>query len=100
MSEKRTVHGLLASEISEQGIGNLVEIQNYSSLIQLINFLTYVMKFCSMLWKKMSPIAFDGNERKTAELLLIKEAQVSLMVDKNFSTWERQLSLSQMTFGF
>ena len=41
----------------------------------------------------MSPTTFDGNKRKTAELLLVKEAQVFLKVDKNFSTSERQLSL-------
>ena len=41
---RRTVHSLLASEIVEHGMGNLVEIQNYSSLIRLINVLTYVMK--------------------------------------------------------
>ena len=46
-----------------------------------------------MLQKKMSPTTFDGNKRKTVELLLIKEAQVFLKVDKNFSTSERQLSL-------
>ena len=65
MSEKRTVHGLLANEIAECGIGNLVEIQNYSSLIRLINVLICVMKYYSML-QKMSPTTFDRNERKVA----------------------------------
>ena len=50
---------------------------------------------CAKCKKKMSPTTrtFDSKERKTAELPLIKEAQVSMKVDKNFSTWERQLSL-------
>ena len=33
VSEKRTVHSLLASEIVERGMENLVENHNYSSLI-------------------------------------------------------------------
>ena len=52
-----------------------------------------MLKFCSILQRKTSPTAFDGNERKFAELLLIRDAQVSLKAHKNFPVWEKQLSL-------
>ena len=91
-SEKRVVHGLLASE-DGQSAENLVKVQNFSSLSRLIGVLTCVLKFCSILRKKTGSTAFDGNERKSAEFLLIKEAQVSLKAHKNFPTWEKQLSL-------
>ena len=36
---------------------------------------------------------FDGNERKFAELLLIKATRVSIQSHNNFSTWEKQFSI-------
>lgn len=91
--EKRPLYGLLVSGAADYGIGNLVEIKNFSNFSRLINVLTYVLKFCSILQRKTGPTAFDGNERKFAEILLIREAQVSLKAHMNFSVWERQLSL-------
>ena len=66
---------------------------NFSSFSWLINVFTHVLKFCSILRRKTCPTAFNGNERKFVEILLIKEAHVSLRVHKNFPVWEKQLSL-------
>lgn len=90
-SEKQAVHGLLANEAI--GVGNLIEIRNFSNLSLLVNVLTYVLKFCSVLRRKTSPTAFDGSERKIAESIPINEAQASLKKHKNFSMWEKQLFL-------
>lgn len=92
-SEKRSVCGLLVSGTAECGIGKLIKIQNFSNFSRLINVLTRVLKFCSILRRKTSPTAFDGNERKFAELLLIRDAQVSLKAHKNLPVWEKQFSL-------
>ena len=92
-SEKRSVYGLLVSGAADYGIGNLVKIKNFSNFSRLINVLTNVLKFRSILQRKAGPTDFDGNERKFAEILLIREAQVSLKAYKNFSVWEKQLSL-------
>ena len=93
VSEKRSVHGLLVSGTAEHSISTIVEIQNFSSFSRLTNVLTYVLKFCSNLRRKTGPTSFDGNERKFAETLLIREAQVSLKTHKNFPVWEKQLSI-------
>ena len=70
VSEKRSLHGLLVSGTAEHSIGNLIEIQNFSSFSRLTNVLTYVLKFCSNLRRRTGPTAFDGNKRKFAETLL------------------------------
>ena len=98
-SDKRSVHGLLVSGAVEHCVWNLVKIQNFSSYSRLLDVLTCVLRFCSVLRRKTGPTAFDGNERKFAETLLIKEAQASLKTNKNFPIWERQLSLFEDSDG-
>ena len=93
VSEKRSVHGLLVNGTAKPSIGNLVEFQNFSRFSRLINVLTYVLRFCSNLRRKTGTTTFDGSERKFAETLLIREAQISLKAHKNFPVWERQLSI-------
>ena len=51
-SEKQSCHILLTSKEARQGLGNLVEIQNFSSFSRLVNTLTCVLKFCSILRRK------------------------------------------------
>ena len=80
-TEKQSCHILLISKEARQGLGNLVEIQNFSSFSRLVNTLTCV--FCSILQRRPAPT----DERKYAELLLIKEAQFCLKTDKNFPMW-------------
>lgn len=91
-SEKRVIHGLLASEVV--GIRSLVEVKDFSSLSRLVNTVTLVLKFCSLLRQKTSSTAtFHGDERRFAESLLIREAHNSLKSHKNFLMWEKQLSI-------
>ena len=66
---------------------------NFSSFSRLINVFTHVLKFCSILRRKTCPMAFNSNERKFVEILLIKETHVSLRINKNFPVCEKQLSL-------
>ena len=75
------------------GVGRLIEIQNFSSFGRLVNVLTRVLEFCSMLRRKKSPTAFDGIEWSFVENLLINDAQVSLKTHEKFSKWEKQLFL-------
>ena len=75
------------------GVGRLLDIQKLSSFGRLVNVLTHVLEFCSMLRRKKSPTAFDGIERSFVEILLIKDAQVSLKSHEKFSKWEKQLFL-------
>ena len=89
-SEKQAVHGLLANETV--GIENPIEIHGFSNLDRLFNVLTYVLSFCSIL-RRTSPTAFNDNERRYAEMLLIRKAQASLKSHKNFAMWVRQFSL-------
>lgn len=98
-TEKRSVHGLLVSGAAERGVGNLIKIQNFSNFTRLINILTHVLKFCSILRRQSGSTAFDGSERKFAEILLIRDAQVSLKAHKNFPVWEKQLSLFEGDHG-
>ena len=92
-NEKRSVHGLLTHEVDGNGVGRLIEIQKFNSFGRLVNVLTRVLEFCSMLHRKKSPTAFDSIERSFVENLLIKDAQVSLKTHENFSKWEKQLFL-------
>lgn len=92
-SEKQAVYGLLANGVVSSGVQNLLECKNFSKLSQLINTVTNVLRFCSILRRKKRATVFDRIENKFAELLLIKSAQVSIRSHNNFSTWERQLSI-------
>ena len=93
VSDRRAVHSLLADGAAKCGIKDLIDIHRFSSFNRLLNTLTHVLKFCSILRRRSGPTAFDGNERKFAEILLIRDAQVSLKAHKNFTLWEKQLSL-------
>ena len=98
-NEKRVVHSLLTSETDTCNLETLVKVQDFSSLDRLINVLTHVMKFCSKLRQKTGFTAFMGSERKFAELLLIKNAQVSVKSHKNYPMWKKQLMLFEDDSG-
>ena len=83
----------MATGVVSAGVHNLLEFKNFSKLSRLINTITNVLRFCSIVLRKKRATVFDGNERKFAELLLIKAAQVSIRSPNNFSTWEKQFSI-------
>ena len=91
-SEKRAVHGLLASETDTCNLENLVRVQDFSNFDQLINVLTYVMRFCSNSRRNIGSATFSGRERKCAELFLIKKAQASVTSHKKYPMWKKQLN--------
>ena len=98
-NEKRAVHGLLTSETDTCNLENLVNVRDFSNLDRLINILTYVMRFCSKSRRKTGSTTFMGRERKFAELLLIKNAQVSVKSHKNYPIWKKQLMLFEDDSG-
>ena len=69
VSDKKSVHSLLADSVAKCGIKDLIDIERFSSLNRLLNTLTHVLKFCSILRRKTGHTAFDGNERKFAEAM-------------------------------
>ena len=98
-SEKRAVHGLLASETDTCNLENLVRVQDFSNLNRLINVLTYVMRFCSNSRRKTGSTTFSGKERKCGELFLIKKAQASVISHKKYPMWKKQLMLFEDDSG-
>ena len=91
-SDRPPTVGLLARDA--WGITNIVKIANFSKLSRLLGVVTRVLTFCSNLKNRVypdRPTKLDGNERKMAETLLIKNAQGSLRENKKFSQWEKQL---------
>lgn len=55
-SEKQAVHGLLANGGVSSGVQNLLECKSFSKLSRLINTVTNVFRFCSILRRKKTVI--------------------------------------------
>ena len=90
----KLIQGLLTTS-QASGIGRLMKSEDISTLNRLLNVTSQVLRFCQAMKSKIDPrISLDADElRARAEILWIKEAQSSLIDDKHFEDWKRQLGL-------
>ena len=87
-------HGLLTA-VGTLGIGQLMKVEDFSSVHRLFSTTAKVLKFCRLLLQPLRPGIISANldDLAKAEVLWVRESQQVLMSDKNFTQWEKQLDL-------
>ena len=88
-SERHLTVGLLTRDMC--GISNIVNIEDFSKQSCFLGIVTQVLRFCSILRKRVKPDCPTTFDREMAETFLIKSVQGSLKENKNLSQWEKQL---------
>ncbi len=79
-------------------MGSLLKCEDYSTLSRLLRVTGYVLRAIKLFKSRSSSShrhvsTLSPEELADAERLWIVQAQVSLLVDKNFPSWRRQLDL-------
>ena len=86
-------HNLLTSE-SGPTIGEIMKLQDYSNLSHLRRVTAYVLRAVKMFKASFFPSnQLTAEELGDAERLWITHAQLQLIQEKHFSTWQKQLDL-------
>ena len=75
-------------------MSNAIEAERFKTLHKLYRVTAYVIKFLKILWKK-SKAGLTTQDLHEAKLLWIKDNQLGLEKDKNFTNWKVQIGLFQ-----
>ena len=87
------VHNLLATQ--PPSIGELINIQRFSSVHRLYRTTAYVLKFLKLLRKRVKSPELTQADCSKAERLWILDAQSSVVQDQKFPRWKVQFGLFQ-----
>ena len=93
ITSQGAVHNLLATQ--PPSIGELINIQRFSSVHRLYRTTAYVLKFLKLLRKKVRSPELTQADCSEAERLWILDAQSSVVQDQNFPRWKVQFGLFQ-----
>ncbi len=88
-------HNLLATEV-KPSVGSLLKCEDYSTLSRLLRVTGYVLRAIKLFKSRSSSSRrhlSTLSPEELAERLWIVQAQVSLLVEKNFPSWRRQFDL-------
>jgi hypothetical protein len=85
------------TDISTQhpSVGELIDIQRFSSIHKLYRVTAYVLKFMKLLRKRVTSPELTHADLSEAETLWILDAQSSMVQDQNFPKWKVQFGLFQ-----
>ena len=75
-------------------VSNAIEAERFETLHKLYRVTAYIIKFLKILRKK-SKAGLTTHDLQEAELLWIKDNQLGLEKDKNFTHWKAQFGLFQ-----
>ena len=87
------VHNLLTTQ--PPSIGQIIDIQRFSSIHKLYRVTAYVLKFIKLLRKQVKSHEITQTELSEAERLWIMDAQYGLVQNQNFPKWKAQFGLFQ-----
>eukprot|EP00794_Sanderia_malayensis_P017243 gene17243-biopygen14837 len=98
-SERRKMNVMLAVEVEQTGIGNVINIERYGSLRKLLNVTAYVQRFVRNLKSKKAgnEVCKDGmlsvEEIEAAESIWIREVQNQLKRESGYKNMSIQLGI-------
>ena len=90
--ENNTQIALLAVE-GENGVAKIINCDNFSSFRRLVRVTARVLKFIKILKTKCKSRELTADDVKEAELLWLKEIQLSLKRNPKYECWKRQFGL-------
>ena len=90
-SAEMKAHTLISCE-RVATVSNTIEAEQFETLHKLYRVTAYVIKFLKIIWGK-SKAGLTAQDLHEAELLCIKDNQLGLEKDKNFTDWKAQFGL-------
>ena len=96
LKEARKRHTLTTLTGEKKGVGQIINIQKFSSLKRLLGVTTAVFKFASLLKKERKE---PSELQQEARVAWLREAQEEVQTSKKFLTLKKQLNLQQDNQG-